>query len=173
MHAQWLTMTAFSLGAALAFGTPAMSADLPQSGNIKIHSTFRGNSQFVDVGEKHVMGSGNLWGVTYNDAGSGPLHMGAMFCTYTWHTVSSPDPVAGACAFGDSGGVDKILITYSGIATENEGGHGTGIIIGGIGKFAGVQGKMAYQCKVVDPEHELQACTQQFDYQLTAMSATK
>jgi hypothetical protein len=73
-----------------------MSADLPQSGTIKVHSTFKGDSQAVDVGEKHVMGSGNLWGVTYNDAGSGPLHMGAWFCTYTFQTVNSPAPEEGA-----------------------------------------------------------------------------
>jgi hypothetical protein len=165
MQAHKLTMTAFSLGAAFAFGTPAMSADLPQSGTIKVHSTFKANSQIVDVGEKHVMGSGNLWGVTYNDAGSGPLHTGAWFCTYTFQTVNSPTSVEGACAFGDAGGADKIFIVYSGTNTEN-GGHGTGSIIGGIGKYAGVQGKMAYQCTPVDPAHELQACTQQFDYQL-------
>jgi hypothetical protein len=173
MHAHWLTMAVFSLGSALAFGTPAVSADQPKSGTIKIHSNFKANSQIVDVGEKHVMGSGNLWGVTYNDAGSGPLHLGAIFCTYTWQTVSSPAPVTGSCEFVDAGGADKILITYSGTISENEGGHGTGTIIGGIGKFAGVQGKMAYECKPVDPTQELQACTQQFDYQLTAMSATK
>jgi hypothetical protein len=174
MHTHLLTATVLSLGAALAFGTPAKSADLPQSGTIKIHSTFKGSGQVVDVGEKHVMGSGTLWGVTYNDAGSGPLHLGAWFCTYTFQTVNSPTPVAGACAFGDAGGTDKILITYSGTASESEGGdRGTGTIIGGIGKFAGVQGKMAYQCKQVDAAQELHACTQQFDYQLMAASASK
>jgi hypothetical protein len=39
MHAYRLAMTVFSLGAAFAFGTPAISADLPQSGTIKLHST--------------------------------------------------------------------------------------------------------------------------------------
>jgi hypothetical protein len=173
MHAHIVTATAFSIGVALAFGTPAMSADLPQSGIIKIHSTAKDNSQVVDVGDKHVMGSGNLWGVTYNDAGSGPLHMGAWFCTYTFQTVNSPAPQEGACAFGDAGGADKILIVWSGTNTESEGDHGTGTIIGGIGKYAGIQGKMTYQCKPVDPAHELSACTQQFDYQLTSVSANK
>ena len=173
MHAHWLTMTVLSLGSALAFGTPAMSADLPQSGTIKIHSNFKANSQVVEVGEKHVMGSGNTWGVTYNDTGSGPLHMGTWFCTFTFQNVSSPTQVNGACAFGDAGGSDKLFIVWSGSETESAGDQGTGTIIGGIGKFAGAQGKMAYQCKSVDPAHELSTCTQQFDYQLTAMSATK
>lgn len=173
MHAHMIIATVFSIGATLAFGTPAMPADLPQSGTIKIHSTFKANSQVVDVGDKHVMGSGNLWGVTSNDSGSGPLHMGAWFCTYTFQTVNSPTQDEGACAFGDAGGADKIFTVWSGTETANEGGHGTGTIIGGIGKYAGVQGKVAYQCKPIDQAHELQACTQQFDYQLTSVSANK
>jgi hypothetical protein len=45
--------------------------------------------------------------------------------------------------------------------------QGTGTIIGGIGKYAGIQGKMAYHCgPPIDPAHGLEACTQQFDYQL-------
>jgi hypothetical protein len=59
MHAHRLTATVFSLGAALAFGIPAMGADLPQSGTIKIHSNIKGNDQVVQVGEKHFMVSGN------------------------------------------------------------------------------------------------------------------
>jgi hypothetical protein len=173
MHAHWLTMTVFSLGSALAFGTQAMSADLPPSGTIKIHSTFKANSQVVDVGEKHVIGSGNLWGVTYNDAGSGPLNAGAWYCTYSFQTVTNPVQNGGACAFGEAGGADKIFITWSGTNVENV-DQGTGIIIGGIGRYAGIQGKMAYRCgPPVDAAHELNTCTQQFDYQLTAMSATK
>jgi hypothetical protein len=168
-----LTMAAFSAGAVLLFATPAKSADLPQSGTIRIHSTFKANSQIADVGEKHIMGSGNLWGVTYNDGGSGPLHMGAWYCTYTFQTVNNPQQIGGNCAFGDAGGADKIFIVWSGTTTESDGDRGTGTIIGGIGKFAGVQGKMAYQCKQIDPAHEVGACTQQFDYQLIAVSAAK
>lgn len=173
MHARMLTATVFSIGVALSFGTPAMSADLPQSGTIKIHSTAKANSQVVDVGDKHVMGSGNLWGVTYNDAGSGPLHMGAWFCTYTYQNVNSPVQNGGACAFGDAGGTDKIFIVWSGTETESEGDRGTGTIIGGIGKYAGVQGKMTYHCKPVDQAHELSTCTQQFDYQLLSVAENK
>jgi hypothetical protein len=166
MRAHVLTATVFTLGAAFAFGIPAMSADLPQSGAIKVHSSIKGNSQTVDVGEKHIMASGSGWGVTYNDAGSGPLHMGAWFCTWTFQDVSTPMQVGGNCAFGDSGGADKIFIVWSGTYTESAGDQGTGTIIGGIGKYAGVQGKMMYQCKSIDQAQGLDTCTQQFDYQL-------
>jgi hypothetical protein len=173
MPVRMLTATVFSLGAAVVFGTPAMAADLPQSGSIKVHSTLKTNGQVVDVGEKHIMGAGSGWGVTFNDAGSGPLHMGAWMCTYTFQNVSNPLQVGGACEFGDAGGADKIFITFSGTGTESVGTQGSGTIIGGIGKFAGVQGKMSFQCKDIDPAQGLETCTQQFDYQLMAMSSTK
>ncbi len=173
MYAHKLTVTALAIAAPLAFGTPAKSADLPPSGTIKVHSTLKANSEAVDVGEKHVMGSGNLWGVTYNDAGSGPLHAGAWFCTYAFQNVSNPQQIGGACAFGDAGGADKIFTVWSGTTIENV-DQGTGTIIGGMGKYAGIQGKIAYHCgPPIDPAHELNSCTQQFDYQLTSASAAK
>ena len=64
MYKHRLTATVFSLGIALAFGTPAMSADLPQSGTIKTHGAHKGTVQSVQVGEKHSMGTGSNWGVT-------------------------------------------------------------------------------------------------------------
>jgi len=57
MQTHKLTVTAFSLGAALALGTPAKAADLPQSGTIKIHGTHKGTVQTVQVGEKHAIGA--------------------------------------------------------------------------------------------------------------------
>ena len=57
MQARKLTLIAFSLGAALALGTPAKAADLPQSGTIKIHGTHKGTVQTVQVGEKHAIGA--------------------------------------------------------------------------------------------------------------------
>jgi hypothetical protein len=165
MYANKLTATVLLAGAAFAFGTPAMSADLPQSGTIKIHSDIKTNPQVVDVGGKHIMGSANGWGVSYNDAGSGPLHMGAWFCAFSLENVNGAPNYAGSCAFGDAGGADKIYITWTGKGIDN-GDEGTGTIIGGIGKYAGIQGKMAWQCHPIDASQNVGACTQQFDYQL-------
>jgi hypothetical protein len=172
MHAHWLTMTVLSLGSALAFGTPAMSADLPQSGTIKTHGTHKGTGQAVEVGEKHLMGTGSNWGITFNESGSGPLNMGAAMCTYAFNNVNGAESYVGDCAFGDAGGVDKIFVAYSGTG-DSVGGQGNGPITGGIGKYAGIRGKWAWQCKYVEATQALIACTQQFDYQLGAMSATK
>jgi hypothetical protein len=173
MQSRTCKLTAFTLSTGMAFGAAAMAADLPKEGTIKLHSTIKGTGQAVDVGEKHLMGNGNGWGVTFNDAGSGPLHMGAWMCTWTFQNVSSPTQISGNCAFGDAGGTDKIFTAFSGTITENVSDQGTGTIVGGIGKYSGVQGKMSWQCKTVDPAQILSACTQQFDYELKAMSAAK
>jgi hypothetical protein len=105
-----LSAIPFSLGTGLAFGAAAMAADLPQSGIIKLHSATKNNSQGFEVGEKHFMGSGNGWGVTYNDADSGPLHMGAWLCTFTFDDVNGSFNDGGGCAFGDPGGPTKSLL---------------------------------------------------------------
>jgi hypothetical protein len=174
MRPQLPTAVALTLGAAIALAMPAVAADLPQSGTIKIHSTFKSNPQGVEVGEKRFMGSFNAWGVTYNDAGSGPLHMGAAMYTGSFDDINgSYDIAGGRRAWGDAGGADKIFIVWSGKGTDNVGEQGTGTITGGTGKYAGIKGKMAYQCKNVEPSQHLFACTQQFDYQLNAAAATR
>jgi hypothetical protein len=170
-----LSAIPFSLGTGLAFGAAAMAADLPQSGIIKLHSATKNNSQGFEVGEKHFMGSGNGWGVTYNDAGSGPLHMGAWLCTFTFDDVNGSYDAGGGCAFGNPGGADKIFIVWSGKGTNKVGGlgTGTGTITGGTGTYSGIQGKMAWQCMTVDPSQGLSACTQQFDYQLSGVASNR
>jgi hypothetical protein len=172
MHMHRLKMTIFTLGGFLACGSPALPADLPQSGTIKLHSSFKQDNHFVDVGDKHLMGSGTLWGVTYNDAGSGPLHMGALYCGYAFD-VEGGTRTAGLCAFGNPGGADKIFVEFTGRGADTSADEGTGTITGGIGKFAGIRGKMAWQCQIVDPAQALTACTQQFDYELTSVAATR
>jgi hypothetical protein len=168
-----LSAIALSLGTGLALGAAAMAADLPQSDTIKLHSAIKTTSQGFEVGEKHFMGSGNGWGVTYNDADSGPLHMGAWLCTFTFDDVNGSFNDGGGCAFGDPGGADKIFIVWSGKGTDKVGDQGTGTITGGTGKYAGIQGNMAYQCKTVDPSQGLLACTQQFNYQVSGAASNR
>jgi hypothetical protein len=80
MQSNIATAAALTLSAAFAFGAPALSADLPQAGSFTTHSANKAIGQSVQVGDKHSIGSGTVWAVTYNDAGSGPLHMGSMVC---------------------------------------------------------------------------------------------
>ena len=80
--------TALTLITAVAFASSAIAADLPQSGSVKIHSAFKVNNQAAEMGDKHFMGSFNAWAITYNDAGSGPLHMGTALCAGSFNDTN-------------------------------------------------------------------------------------
>jgi hypothetical protein len=145
---------------------PAMAADLPQSGSFKLHTGYKSVSEATQVAENHTLVASNTWGVSFNDAGSGPLHMGPVTCKSTTETIEGVGAYHGRCAWGDSDG-DKIFTDSSGKSTSS-GLVGTGTITGGTGKFAGIQGKTTFQCKTLSPPTGQAACNHQFDYQLTS-----
>jgi hypothetical protein len=57
---------------------------LPKSGSISFHTGWKGAGEALTVADKHVQGHGSVVGVTFNDKGEGPLHLGAGECFYTW-----------------------------------------------------------------------------------------
>jgi len=164
-HGSILSATALTLTTALAFGPPAIAADLPQSGSIKVHSGWKSIGEVVQVGENHVFGAGNFWGVTFNDTGSGPLNGGAAVCSYTSELTNGAGPVQGACAWGDSDG-DKFYVNYSGKIAASGVLDGLNKISGGTGKFKGIQGQGPFHCTTLNDKGQYN-CTQQFDYSLT------
>ena len=168
-HKGMLSATALTLTTALALGSPAIAADLPQSGSIKVHSGWKSVGEVVQVGENHVFGAGNFWGVTFNDTGSGPLNGGAAVCSYTFELTNGAGPVQGACAWGDSDG-DKFYVNYSGKIAASGVLDGTNKITGGTGKFKGIQGQGPFHCTTLNDKGQYN-CTQQFDYSLTAAAS--
>ena len=114
-HIGMVSATALTLTTALALGSAAIAADLPQSGSIKVHRGWKSVGEVVQVGENHVFGTGNYWGVTFNDAGSGPLNGGAAVCSYTLELTNGAGPVQGACAWGDSD--YRVWANHSGAAS--------------------------------------------------------
>jgi hypothetical protein len=146
--------------------TSAIAADLPQSGSFKLHTGFKSISEATQVAENHTLVGANSWGVSFNDAGNGPLHTGPVMCKSITENIEGVGAYQGKCAWGDSDG-DKIFTDSSGKSTSN-GLVGTGTITGGTGKFAGIHGKTAFQCKPLSPPTAQAACNHQFDYELTA-----
>jgi hypothetical protein len=173
MQLHLLTATAFAIGAAFALTTPVIAADLPQEGSFTTHSPGTYDARATQVGDKHFIASGTSRVAMYNDAGSGPLHRGSAVCTWWSDDVNGSYRDNILCAFGDAGGADKIFAEFTGKGTDNVAEQGAGTITGGTGKYDGIQGKIAYQCKTVDPAQRLFDCTQRFDYRLKAASATK
>jgi hypothetical protein len=164
-HIRTLSAAAIGLTFALAFGPPVIAADLPQSGSFKLHSGWKGVGEVVPVEKDHVYGGGLFYGVTFNDAGSGPLHNGAGICNYALELMSGAGPVEGSCTWSDSDG-DKIFTNYTGKLAASGAFSGMNQITGGTGKFRGIQGKVPEQCTALNDQSQY-ACTEQFEYSLT------
>jgi hypothetical protein len=70
----------------------------------------------------------------------------------------------GFCAFGDTDG-DRIFTEFTGNFTPEAGGTGTNEIVGGTGKYAGIEGSGPWKCKPSGGNGEVQ-CAQRLDYRL-------
>jgi hypothetical protein len=167
-HRSILSAVAVALGTALALGSPAIAGDLPQSGSFKLHSGWKSVGEVVQVGDNHIFGSGNFWGVTFNDAGSGPLDKGAVVCPYTLELMNGSGGFQGSCAWGENSG-DKIFSSYSGTIAASGALDGVIKIAGGTGKFKGIQGQGSFQCTTLNDKGQY-SCAQQFDYSLTMVA---
>lgn len=153
------------LGSALAAGHGLAGAQqLPNSGSIGFHTGWKFSGGVVTVAEKRVMGHGTVSGVTFNDKGSGPLHAGPANCFDTFTLVDGGGPNKGFCAFGDPDG-DRIFTEFTGTLVPEGGGTGTNVIIGGTGKYQGIQGSGPWKCKPAGANGEIQ-CAQRLDYRL-------
>ena len=88
------------LGIGLAMPVAAQQNNpLPSSGTFKLHSGWKGIGETTKISDNHTFGSGNFWGVSFNDAGSGPLHVGPVVCAYTLDTVGGADSPAMSARF--------------------------------------------------------------------------
>ena len=112
--------------------------ELPKSGIISIYTGWKVVSEPINVADKIMQGHGSVVGVSFNDAGSGPLHGGPAICFFTFFARDGGDVSKGYCAFGDVDG-DRIFTDWDG---SNDGTVNQGInrIVGGTGKYKGISG---------------------------------
>jgi hypothetical protein len=147
-----------------AFITPvAQAQQLAKSGSINFHTGWKYSADVVKATDQHVVGKGNVTGVTFNDKGSGPLHLGPANCFEAFFMAEGKGRDKGYCAFGDTDG-DRIFTDFTGTFGA-DGANGTNEIIGGTGKYAGIQGSGPWKCKSSGGNGESQ-CTQRLDYRL-------
>lgn len=137
---------------------------LPKSGTISFHTGYQVKSEAFTVADKHMQGHGTAFGVTFNDKGSGPLHGGPATCFFTFSVIDGRGKNKGYCSFGDADG-DRILTDWYGNAFPDGNNDGVNEIVGGTGKYAGIQGRGPWKCRNAGANGELH-CNQRFDYQL-------
>ena len=159
-----VAVASFLLLSATALTSGIAAEPLPRSGSISVHSGYMVVGESVNVGEKHAQGHGNNRGITFNDKGSGPLHLGPTDCFYTFDTAGDRTKVKGYCTFGDTDG-DRIFTDFAGAFQPDGHVEGTHDVDGGTGKYAGIQGTMMFKCKYSGSNGELE-CIQRLDYRL-------
>lgn len=57
------------------FCSATSAQQLPKTGSINFHTGWKFLGEVVNVADKHVQGHGSATGSTFNDKGSGPLHL--------------------------------------------------------------------------------------------------
>jgi hypothetical protein len=141
----------------------AGAQQLPKSGSISFHTGWKYVADAMSPADKHAVGRGNATGVTFNDKGSGPLHLGPANCFESFFAVDGRGKGKGFCAFGDPDG-DRLFTEFTGTFGP-DGANGTNEIFGGTGKYAGIQGSGPWKCSMSGGNGELQ-CAQRLDYRL-------
>ncbi len=157
-HAFFVTALSFA-----TLCTFASAQQLPKSGSIEFHTGFKLEAQPASVAEKNAVGQGSAIGVTYADKGSGPLHGGPATCFFSFFVADGLGRSKGYCAFGDADG-DRIFTDWHGKDVP-PGSEGVNEIVGGTGKYAGIQGRGPWKCRPVGANGE-SACNQRLDYRL-------
>lgn len=155
-----VVVTGLTLGTLCA---AAGAQQLPKSGSINFHTGWKITGEAITPAEKHMLGHGVVSGATFNDKGSGPLHLGPANCFYTFLVIDDRGKNKGSCAFGDADG-DRIFTNFTGTLSP-DGDSGTNEIAGGTGKYAGIQGSGPWKCKGAGANGEHQ-CAQRLDYRL-------
>jgi hypothetical protein len=148
----------------VAFSSSVAAQQLPKSGSISAHSGYWVVGESVSMAEKVAQGHGSNRGITFNDKGSGPLHLGPTDCFYTFSTIGDHTKAQGYCTFGDPDG-DRIFTDFKGTFQPSGYVEGTHEVDGGTGKYAGIQGTMMFKCKYSGSNGEFQ-CIQRLDYRL-------
>jgi len=117
----------------------------------RANSGWKAVGETTQAAEGRVFGRGAFYGVTFNQRGSGPFHMGTAVCNYTLDLSGGVGPGRGTCAWTDADG-DKIYTDYDGALTADGIFNGMNQYAGGTGKFGGITGKAPFQCKALSAQ---------------------
>lgn len=153
MHMQW-KLARFCCLVALASALGSLgnidpigrvgAAELAKQGSFSNHDAWTGVIKDVLVlGEEHVVYNYSFSGVVTNDAGEGVFHNSSSHCLGMGSTVGGRTSNRGNCVYTDLDG-DQIFDEWQDEGTEERAG-GSGRLIGGTGKYAGIEGQYEYE----------------------------
>lgn len=144
-------------------GSAAAAEPLAKSGSFKTQTGFKSIEEALPLGDKHTYAHGVTWGIVSGDGGA--LRITTAECPYISETAGDTITFRGKCAWSDAEG-NRILTDWSGQFSASTGsGKGTQPILGGTGKFSGIQGSAPFQCQALNDKGQFN-CSTQWDYQL-------
>jgi hypothetical protein len=155
-----VVISTFSLA---TFSGAIYAQGLPKSGSIHFLAGLGSAYTEVEVAEKRQQGTVLDNGVTYNQKGSGPLHVGSVHCATAYMLLEGAGVFKGYCTWGDGDG-DKIFTQFDGAGTPDGKSDGKHQITGGTGKYSGIQGGGPFKC--IGVSRFGTSCEQRFEYRL-------
>lgn len=159
------THTICALAALLTSVDGASAADaMPRSGSFAMHTAFKGSGEMHQVTDSRTYLFGTWLGISYNAAGTGPLHAAPVVCGGYTEIVDGGGSSRGLCTFGD--GADRIHGEWSGSMPPGAPYDGSGRFTAGTGKFAGITGGWSFRCRPVNLNTGQWTCDQKVDYRL-------
>ncbi len=154
---------------AAVFGLAVATAsadDIPKSGTLKFNSGWKLTGTVTKLTDTRVYWSGMDWGVWFNAQGSGPLHRATAICPDIGDIENGIVNAKGFCTLTDSDG-DKVFGDWSGKQPSPTAEFaGLGQLIGGTGKFKGIQGKWEFYCRFANAAEGQAYCRQELEYRL-------
>ena len=164
---RWFTLGKVLSVALLGLVTAAVNADeIPKSGKVMFNSGWKLTGTLTKLTETRAYWSGLDWGIWFNSRGTGLLHRASAICPDIADIENGVINAKGFCTLTDSDG-DKIFGDWSGKqASAAEEFVGLGQLIGGTGKFTGIQGKWEFYCRFASPADGQAYCRQELTYRL-------
>lgn len=163
----WIAFCTVLSGVLLGLATATASADdVPKSGKATFNTGWKLTGTLVKLTDTRVYWSGLDWGVWFNARGTGLLHRATAICPDIADIENGIVNAKGFCTLTDSDG-DKIFGDWSGKQPSPTAEFaGLGQLIGGTGKFTGIQGKWEFYCRFANPAEGQAYCRQELDYRL-------
>ena len=151
------------------FGLACASAtadDVPKTGKVTFNSGWKLTGNLVKLTDARAYWSGVDWGVWFSAKASGALNRLTAICPDVADVENGVITAKGFCTLTDADG-DKIFGDWSGKQPSPAVDFaGLGQLIGGTGKFTGIQGKWEFYCRFANPAEGQAYCRQELDYKL-------
>jgi hypothetical protein len=146
-----ILVSALALAVLVAF-VPISNAETANEGSLDGTITYAGKHKIIPLDKGRFVIKYENFGVRLSDSGEGPLHGMSTHNTGVIYFENGIGKTRGYIIFTDKDG-DKMIMELNEDAAQMspKPSSGTGKIIGGTGKFQGIQGSMEYTRRNMRP----------------------